>query len=560
MVSLIGLSFFVSLAATTVHNDACHYISPSSVCDDSGMCTGSGVPCREAYITSSIGMLVERNEVPLTPQFDSITYSSLQHMRSRPGNRIIHQDWMYSPIFVDLETNLVRLAGRFQDQFPFIMADIVLIRVLVANAARFEENVVSAIWDSRDPRNLTLYHMALAHTSVVTQLNTYFHAILDYVVSLDFTDPMREAILTHLLPYAHAWLRVHEHLRIPADMQSRGWMEVLDFMSRHDPIYPLNDGEKAWTIPVITPPYVPVMIPIVVPETDPITLEMIDTFPDATNATQTIAAKLARFSRNPGGRADSKAVYELLRIGLYYIRFAQPRVDLARFCRDTHSLWSSYFASFASNPDASSVIFLIHLFRLCGSDYLSLQDRALYVLPALVGRRISPGLPIEYTNGTLPLPIDLLRRGVEFSWHAYGDEENQHAKFLSEYIKTMIRKRPTESRKLHALGSAIALLVIDGDRHATLQTLLSRGTISDFYLGSVSVKRGFCEVINCVSFDVLFNPTELVNLLKLHRQTKPLVRERVLPRYSSRRIGPLPDGFETAAFLASALRMMGVPM
>lgn len=517
-------------AATTIHNDACHYIHPSSICSESGICTHTAVTCTDAYILSSRDMLIERNEMPLTPEFDFATHTTISQMRQRRGSIAIQPDWLLYESYENLNFYLKIFAQKFQSQFPLIIVDIPFLQHLVDRAAQFGEDVVEPLFNEQHnpANNIALYYMSVVENCVLSQISVHFEVVKEYLISLDFRNPLRRAILAHLTPYAHALLRVHEHMRIPAGMQSLSWMEILEFMSRHDPIYPNDDEDKIWTIPIISGVYPPLSIPIVVSETEPIPLPILESVEEhSSNITESISAILGGFRMTEATRPRFHSVYENLRRELYYIFFALTKSETLDFCRTTKPLWSSFFQILEPYSGRNTPLFLVHLFRICGSDYLPLEDRAWRVLPSLVGRRATPGKSIHYQNGTFPLPINVLRNGVDISWNPLGNKTWTHTTFLSIFVESGIQKRPTEPRRLYVLGSAIALLVIEGDPHGTLQNHLSKGHITDFYLESVSVKRGFCEVMNCIIFDVLFHQTEFVNLLKYLRNGRPLLGARV---------------------------------
>ena len=539
------------------HQDACFYLEPRSVCEESGICSITGIPCTDAYIELGKELLIERDEPPIMSVRDQRSWEIMDWYAC--GTRPSSPSWTMDPSYISFMEKIEMLGTKFQNQFPTIIVELSFIRELVDSAVLFHNNVVkNVVTESEyghESAKTIEYYGEFAHNHVFHNIDSYMFALLNYVYALDFLDPMRLAIVTQMIPYVHAWLRIRDLLAIPLHPYKL-WIETLLFMTKYDPLYPKSETENTWLIPVVNGLRYDLLLPLVADETEGIPLYVLEEYTESNlhDIVKDISSKLiAHILNYRSGRRDPE-FFQFIRISLFVLRFAGADLE-PMICTDMSKWWLEYFRISAVEMDQGwPRINLIHILRICGYDYFSLQDRVMTALPVLVGPRETPSEATEYTNGTLPMPLNKIRAGVKFTWAAYGSQTGQHAKFLTKYISAKLRVLPARPRQLHALGSAIALLVIEGDPYGMMHDALRNGTIPDLYLNSVSVRRGFCEVMNCVAFDFLFQKSELPDVMRILKSTPVLNREIMRRRAEAVHPSRQPDSSGLAS-LFSALRL-----
>ena len=86
---------------------------------------------------------------------------------------------------------------------------------------------------------------------------------------------------------------------------------------------------------------------------------------------------------------------------------------------------------------------------------------------------------------------------------------------------------PQLERNLTVFGSAVAITLIHGDPFGVLLHLFGLNKTDNFYFNSVSVRAGFCLVVNCIVFDELFDKFELSEMIQLVRESHVLARTSI---------------------------------
>lgn len=384
---------FLFLMGSRAHQDACFHIEPSSVCEESGLCTITGIACDDAYIALGKSILVERNEPPMTPSMDDKVYRILSELH--PGAFASIPIWTTSPYYRNLTEKLEMVVMKFQNQFPKIISDIPLIRELVDSAALFELHVVNELFlefgdDPRRAFNRIRYYHEVVYNSLLADIDMYFDSIVGYVQSLDYSDDMREAILAQMIPYAHAVLRMNQYMRVPGGLIGQPWIEALTFMSRYDPLYTYSEDEKIWTIPLIISEHTRLL---------PITPSDIGRFADIVFETFTsldrdailneISVELRSYIIHHGTPFERPRFYQFMRSSLIYLDSNDPDTT-AEFCQAHQEDFLQYFRIQTRRVEIHAHTSLLALFRICGSDYFTMQDRVSIVLPVLIGRHQAP--------------------------------------------------------------------------------------------------------------------------------------------------------------------------
>ena len=70
----------------------------------------------------------------------------------------------------------------------------------------------------------------------------------------------------------------------------------------------------------------------------------------------------------------------------------------------------------------------------------------------------------------------------------------------------------------------IALLMIEGDPDSILQGHITNKTIPNLYLNNIHVRKGFCRVLDCDVFDVVFSENEIPQLLESLRINRHILK------------------------------------
>ena len=486
----------------------------------------------------------------MTPPFDAAGVARLKFMRAvavpEPG------PWVSHASFIELTECLSALAAKLKYQYPTIIADIELLRRLVEAAKSVRIHIVVPLMDrGRHPRDLGQFSATFAQHSSVKAVETYFDVIVEYIKSTDLIDPIRRAIISNLGPYLHAWLSLHQHLQLPYPFHGRGFIDILTHVGQYDPIYPLNAEEKIWTIPVDHgAPYF-YNPPMIVDEGDdsnigdffnPMLAEMqrlvaCHTWSSTPETIlRLIQARLwVMIGQHNMRRHPGPEMFTLVKASLFYMRM-HPEISFDSFCAATRDTWITLFTIISSWPENGGFPYLLDLFRICGRNFFTVSDRVLIVLPVILGTREVHGQPIFVSEHVPRLPIFQLRRGVEFQFSTPG---LTHANYLSQFIDAATLVNSTDANSLHILGNFVALTIVEGDSEGVLQSLIERGVTRDFYFNSQSVKRGFCEVLNCLAFDVLFDTTELVEMLQVLRSQAEVAKRHA--HQLDQRLAPLED-------------------
>ena len=176
---------------------------------------------------------------------------------------------------------------------------------------------------------------------------------------------------------------------------------------------------------------------------------------------------------------------------------------------------------------------------------MDLAFRALTVIPALIPKTSGSQIEVDvcFSNGTFT-SMDVAKRLSSISTLNFVDnillvckEESLFTRFISAFVVNItsndsLRQLPsytdtlyfssTESyavsmKTLKGFGIAIALLMREGDPHRVLETALRDRVIPNYYLDCPAIRAGFCEVLNCVVIETIFDNSEFPQLLSIIR-------------------------------------------
>jgi hypothetical protein len=510
--------------------DSCSATDPPTICQESGYCSDpwSNITCTEAYILTAPELTFMPDHPPITTPLDIASCRRYEHL-SESAHSSPDSKWLLTPSYIDLITNLSVLAEQFQAQFPRIIADLPFLQRLVAAAAAVRTDIIER---SRKHRRATLERLAanIVQNGSVKVIGVYFGALSQHLKSIDVFDPLRNAILANLIPHLHAWLTLHETLGIPNPFDARGGFRFsIAEVAYFDPLYPIDPNDKTWTLSVdksITRDFSP---PIIFVDD----LSVSDYF-EQYQGSQTSPEDVMRYiqtqlrlmivNRIPHKHPLFKMMV-FARASLFYLRI-HPELDSGSFCTATSDLWVQLFTTLSSSSGSMGYSYYLDLFRICGKDFMSLPQRVMLALPAILGSMVPPQLPLHYQGGAIP--ITQLRGGVNLLFTEPGLTQ---AQFLSRFVHSAVETFNTGNKtSLRVLGNFVALLIIEGDPYGILEQLIERGETRNFYFNSESVKQGLCEVFNCLVFDQLFYESELIHVLRILRRYSPLGKNRLTIR------------------------------
>ena len=182
------------------------------------------------------------------------------------------------------------------------------------------------------------------------------------------------------------------------------------------------------------------------------------------------------------------------------------------------------------------VIEFLELFRLCGTQFFTLQERIQYVLP-IVTIRSSPAAKAEYTMN-VPSGTSEAHVLTSLGWLTLGVDEQQiqlidsynHPIILNNIVHSAITRANVarfaqieetlsknnywiEKFLLLGIGKAIGLLLRHGHPNDLLRHLLTSNRMPNLFLNSRAVWSGFCRIVNCNAIDTLFEQHELPDMI-----------------------------------------------
>ena len=526
--------------------DACTSIDSNSICLESGMCSNDlGLSCDDAYIRSSQNLLKPIDDPPIVPPPRHSAGDILISILLSRGELFIEPEDFHPSIWkrsehVELMSALTTLTIDMYMDFPRIQYKQYVLVDLVQKARAV---VASKIVDPR-------YRITLLYTSHFGITRTYFRAIIEYMNSLSRGNPLRGAIFANLVPFIHAWIKVHEILQLPSPFLGAEYYGILTEASRFDPLYEVNPLEKIWVIPIhIREGSTPSLLTIPVLDNGNFPLSVLD-FLDVSETDFSVNSVIAQFIQKYESLidiSDCDYISEYNRATLFFMKH-HPEVtpeDKRLFCRETNTYWQMMLFATAKacshrRPDIMQTV--IDLVGICGRTFFPLQFRAAYLLPLFVAStsptyqfdlRTSPVNPLRTMS---LIPINILRSNVRIAFDdGFGDPELEHAAFLSQFVANITRPEhylPLVSRvgsevyfsnlvefvvtksSLMGIGVAIGLLFRAGDPNKIFQN------IPNLYLDSVSVRSGFCKVVNCVGIETLFDQSDIPTVLEFVRRRK----------------------------------------
>jgi hypothetical protein len=495
-----------------------------------------------AYIILSKNLSVPIDQPPMTPAYDPAAAAALRFMR---GSAVtVPQTWLLSSSYIALHQCLEEMVAQFQSQYPTIVVDIPLLQRLVRAAENVRtEIIVPLVQAGRVQRILGEFLASIIQDRLVKAIEAYFDAIVEYLKSTDIFDPIRSAITANLGPYLHAWLAMYQRLRLPYPFHGRGYLDLLTHVAKFDPLYTQNDEENIWTISIdpsapyyYSPPFILDHDDLTIDDYFTPVIEDIQrhvvghtwaTSPE--NIVRLIHTRLRLMVMTYNMRQHSwPEISTHIKASLVFLRTHKDEISIELFCESTRDIWTTLFMAITLWAEEGGFPYLLDIFRICGQQYLSVSDRVLIVLPAILGTPELSRFRTVLNVGTPPsLLIHELRQGVQF--HSMAATEISLSSYLTQFIRAATMTsgfRTTDPQSHQLLGNFVALLVLEGDPKGILETLIQRGITRNFYFDSEFVKRGFCHVLNCLAFDVLFQDSDLIHVLQFLRSQHVLDGDR----------------------------------
>ena len=533
--SLVWYSLVASLVWSLLAPDMCTRLNEASFCMDSGFCSNTEPPlaCRDAYIRASEGLLKLNPLPPIITHLagdldfyqDDVSYLRGEWMPPLPNDSQTLAFIRSDPYHLSFLSSLLEYNNLLEKDFPFIRYESCSVFVRLVRSVgslQFQYRSLKMASPSYNSILLNLHTIA----SITTQIRIY----IEYVSALARTDPLRKAMFANLLPFIHAWMLVQVYVNIQKPILLPELIDFITSAAQYDPLYMSTEHLKTWFV------YLPRMdgnrdtTPPVIPFVEPVPLTVYDYFDipiDEMNTSNVV-------ERITSGINSTNSQYQWLAA-----LFMQNHPEVAgaqkeQFCTNflTRTNQVLPFKSDASREMQMKMIAGISdLYRLCGDAVVSLDFRINHVLPTLL-RRINITNDYEFDRAdeyksTTEISIYSLRQDTRvFIKGLSGTPTEKHIEYLSNLLEIHIRSPiytwlasdeafgPAPRRVMETLGSAAALLLVQGDPTGVLR--LHYPTLK---LNSVSFRSGFCKVLNCVAFETLFHEGEIPLVLETLRTT-----------------------------------------
>ena len=283
--------------------------------------------------------------------------------------------------------------------------------------------------------------------------------------------------------------------------------------------------------------------------------------------------------------SDHQAIaYEYLRASMFFLRHHDSIVenDLENFCTKIQPVVIRILDDIIQGERNSQNLFgtfgISEFLNLCGSSGFTFDQRVSHLLPLFLGERSRAGAALyRFDTGAAPsekdtfpvlralkfisdLPIHALQQAVvivptvkttdllgrrsarkrtaDDSGATFRDIASYHS-WLSRVARGTIPAlfggssalvrfaHPAESQMtelLRAFGRVVALLFVEGDPENVISSYLASRPDTDIYFNSISVRKGFCEVLPCNLFDHLIGRDDVRSALEVIRGVELLTR------------------------------------
>ena len=573
----------VMISGTPVSlHDACTLLHIESFCQEHGFCFSldrdvrnntitftndpeDQISCAEAYIVFSDNLLTDSAEPPIL-----ISLTRAERIQASAVYMDVVSDAIMWPLVDPPDQILLELAGlvsqvyvKFENEFPYILAEPDFFTDMITLAERLEETVL--IPNRNSWEIVYAYRRVFASLSTVRGINKFIELSVEYVSSSS-PGALRHALFSHLVVFVHAWCRVSSALRVPPYISL---VEILEQATQFEPAYVRNTQQRGWRILISRDisgnrddfmPMLPVQplkydeenFPLVVLDAMHQLGRMGASF-SVENVIEETISVMTRIESILTIRPYQNLIPHLvtIRYVLFFFRHHPMITNLnrAEFCLITRQSWISLFRRLTSAiyGPLCALPQLGAVFHICEESFIPLDVRVKYALPVLVGvqkatasiiRVALPGPQETLTQWfraavqvILNIPLDTLRNAIVF------DSATTHEEFVQTFVRAALNDAfdystgspiplNDKNQELKALGIVVALLVIEGD----ISQIIVNTNAESLFFSSESVRAGFCRVLNCVVFESLFDTFQIHSLLDLLKTYTPLRNAR-LARY-----------------------------
>jgi hypothetical protein len=499
--------------------DLCSELQPFSYCVQGGarpgFCSGtSPVSCQDAYDEASTrDLLRPATEPPILV----------------PRPRMVLRNVPVDPSFLSAAP-LVRSAlsryfksakicfNHYREHFPYIRFQHDHAIDLLAATRRVVRRW-SEVHANEIRRNI---YQSEAYANVWVLLNMG----INYLYASDHN--ARSGVFANFIPYLYTWTSVLRILELPSPFASPRYVEILTASTKYLP----RNFNETWMIEMDAEMGRQIVLPIL-PSSDSNDLMLIisDFLKVPGRSSYWLMSKAAISHRLwPANPVILDLVRSSLALELHH------RSD--NFCAVYLKQWMAIISAMSpvSIVDDGTLFKrrdLLHLFRICGKQYLELAFRVRVVLPAVIAPKSARIVrrDICASDGTFDLatvgpkltgikPVYLMSDSIELACN----HQILDSRFLSVYVYNITiglhqpaDDLPSNRKQLMGQGIAIGLLLLAGDPHEVLESLLSLKVVPNYFLNSLAIRSGFCQVVDCAVFDALFDDDEIPQVLSILR-------------------------------------------
>ena len=482
-------------------------------------CTISGnYPCThtDVYITASEALLIETDEPPIIVSKSFHTMLRRTMMISLASDVTALEE---IPLAIAdekralLKRYLAEFSHAMMRGFPFIQPDHRVIRNGVAAAAN--------IWKAYREQ-IRLVNAEILANAEYSAIRTNFKVILEFIMGLNYTHPLRRAIFANLVSCTHAWISIHRVLDLPSLFIAHEYVDFLQTVSRYVPTY---FGTESWYLDM--PEHVPgdlvYSIPLIPHRNDGVDLTSILDhwdFDEIAYSTEidTLVDSFSSAIDEFGGSSDCSDYVSVYRTSLHFMRY-HPLVNATHvdeFCGENYVEFQHDIEQIARDCDVSYrdqiTAIILDLFRVCGrDDFLHSSSLVQSVVDFLIRRKegLIKHIPApfqlqQWMYTLLGLSTQVLRSKIRLIWDRDSTTlsyDDQHFRILTHFMQNF----PTAytDRVCEVIGIVMGLLLVE--RHPDfihgVRLLPHRAT-----------QAGFCKVVNCVAFQTLFDYAAMQNL------------------------------------------------
>jgi len=548
------------LAPHILADDPCKRLNSASFCLTWGMCTPPlTVSCNEAYALMSQRLLILISDPPLVapiPRSMLALVNDAARNRQRGVRPIMAIHIASHNDQINLITLIGKLSTKIMTEYPTLNAPIDELKNLVAASVNVKLTILKPLVDAKDYRTLFLYKRAFLAEPKVTGFTYMMQLFAKYISSTD--QSIRVGVFANFVPLLHAWLQVTKTLELPDPFAEPLFLDILTEASRFDPIY--SDDDKTWSflLPATIDHLVLPVLPLTAPDDFPLTVTDLLTIDDSLPTIDKINMIIQQLADAINLTFHKKI--KVVRAAFYYL-LNFPGISLeyrGYFCDQSRLVWGDLLKSFSAPQsvlESHNAVTQIDLFRICGSSYLSVEERVTRVLPIVLAGSRTMSVRQEYsvgdTAGNLHIGkminelhrmcVSSLRRDVQLKLNE-TTKMSQNPEILSQFLSwavpracqqatsyldnqdSSLNNRTASALVLTVIGEVIALLVLEGDPNYVLQPIIANMFTPSLYMNSIHVRQGFCKVLDCNVFETVFAESEIVQMIESLRLNKNILK------------------------------------